>query len=253
MVVGRPRLAARHPAASPTGGTAAAKRRTRSSTTDHRNSRGTTASRSRRVSVVRYGSWSAPCCSPAGIVVWRSTQSDDSEASGSSGSGKTESSENGKTIEPGQPVTAQTLGEVNPQAFYESNIKHQMTQPLERVKSSMFGDSQKFAARADTWSMTDISVDHKTNNFYYFQTILTGTADDEPTNIACVNGKEWGWSNFSKNWSQDRYQGQTCTRKPFLGCGDAVVSSGLTGEQADKVIAKLRTYKGYVNARNPRS
>jgi len=36
-----------------------------------------------------------------------------------------------------------------------------------------------------------------------------------------------------------------------MGTGDGVFSSGLTADQADRVLAKLRTYKGYVNVAKP--
>lgn len=181
-----------------------------------------------------------------GVVAWRATARNDDEAAGGTGAAAPQ----GKNLEPGQSVTAQSLAEVDPVTFYESVVKRQMTAPIGRVKSSMFGDPQKFASR-QLFPITDIAIDHSTDKFYYFQTILSGPTDDEPTNIACAGGKEMHWSNYSKKWEQSTFTGNTCTKKPFLGAGDGVFSSGLTADQADKVLAKLRTYKGYVNVAKP--
>ncbi|MFG1628504.1 hypothetical protein [Kribbella sp. NPDC049227] len=185
---------------------------------------------------------------PAGIVAWRATSGDDNEAGG--GSGTSASAPKGKSLEPGQSVTEQSLAEVDPATFYESVVKRQMTAPIGRVKSSMFGDPQKFASR-QLFPITDIAIDHASDKFYYFQTILSGPKDDEPTNIACAGSKEMHWSNYSKKWEQSSFTTNTCTKKPFMGGGDGVFSSGLTADQADKVLAKLRTYKGYVNVAKP--
>ncbi|WP_165554032.1 hypothetical protein [Kribbella capetownensis] len=186
---------------------------------------------------------------PAGILAWRATSGDDNDAGHGIGDSGT-SEPKGKNLQPGQSVTAQSLAEVDPATFYESVVKRQMTAPIGRVKSSMFGDPQKFASR-QLFPITDIAIDHTTDKFYYFQTILTGPTDDEPTNIACLGTKEMHWSNYSKKWEQSTFTSNTCTKKPFMGAGDGVFSSGLTVDQADQVLAKLRTYKGYVNVAKP--
>ncbi|MFB6725394.1 hypothetical protein ACFCV3_34765 [Kribbella sp. NPDC056345] len=176
-----------------------------------------------------------------GVLVWKNTSSDGGSdtAAGAPPAGA-------KIIEPGQPVTAQALSEVHPQAFHESVIKRQMTAPIGQLRTSQFQTPADFASRK-SMSITDVAIDHKLDKFSYQQSIMSSP----PTEIRCVNGKEIYWSDYEKKWTPWRYERPTCSRKPFIGTGDAIVSSGLSAEQADKAIAYLRGATGFVNPAQP--
>ncbi|WP_405061070.1 hypothetical protein OG474_05365 [Kribbella sp. NBC_01505] len=181
-----------------------------------------------------------------GVVIWKNTGSDDG------GTAKGAPPKDAKIIEPGQPVTAQALSEVNPQAFHESVMKRQMTTPIGRLKTSVFGDPQKFATGEPLWSITDMAVDRQTKKYYYAQTILDGRADQKPTNSVCTGDpKPMVWSNYSKDWQRSTFDDLACQKMPYQGGGDGIVSTGLSAEQADKVIAYLRDSKGFVNPAQP--
>jgi hypothetical protein len=176
---------------------------------------------------------------PVGILAWRAS------------SGATESAEGDdrtRTIEPGQPVTDKTLSEVDPLSFYESVIKRQMTAPIGRLKSASYLDRQRFAD--GNGMITDAAIDHATDEFYLFKSLVRGPEDDDPFNTACVDGKAYSWSTYSESWRESTSSDE-CTKKPRDGGGDSVVSSGLTVKQANKVLEILRSYKGHVNAAQP--
>jgi hypothetical protein len=185
---------------------------------------------------------------PVGIVGWRALSKDDNQAGGTAPAGPNGAS--GKIIEPGQPVTKQALSDVDALAFYESVVKRQMTAPIGRMRSAFFGDPQKFAA-LDFYTINDIAIDHKSDKFYNVKSILEGPKDDDPTNIVCVGSKEMHWFNSTKQWQASRFSSSSCAKKPFMGANDGIVSSGLTADQAQKVLDKLHTYKGYVNPAQP--
>lgn len=178
---------------------------------------------------------------PVGILVWQGRTTEPQTTA--QGDDRT------KIIEPGQPVTEQTLSEVDPLAFYESVIKRQMTAPIGRLKTGIYLDRQRF--KAQDGRVIDAAIDHQTDEFYLVKSLVRGPKDDDPFTTACVAGKEHSWSNYSQSWRESSSSGDRCTKKPYEGSGDSVVSSGLTAEQADQVIAKLRTYKGHVNAAQP--
>ncbi|GAA1585933.1 hypothetical protein GCM10009804_47610 [Kribbella hippodromi] len=177
---------------------------------------------------------------PAGIYGYKKLTGDDATAA-----------PHGKTIEPGQPVTAASLAEVDPATFFEGVAKRQMTQPLARLKVAYFPDQQKFLSRTDLWLTTDSAIDHKTDKFYLATTARHGAADDEPTNAICKDGKSYSWGNYAKKWQVVPFDSPECRKKPYTYTGDGLFSSGLTADQADKVLAKLRDYTGYVNPEQP--
>lgn len=185
-------------------------------------------------------------------MAWRVSSGDDDTDTGGHGStgSSTATPPERRNIEPGQPVTAQTLAAVEPVLFYESVVKRQMTAPIERLRTSGFGNPQEFTSH-DLQSISDIAIDHSTDKFYRVQSIFLGPDDDEPTNRACLAGKEMDWSDSGKQWEQSTIDGMLCDEKPHLGGNDSIVSSGLTASQADKVLATLRTYEGYVNVAKP--
>lgn len=179
----------------------------------------------------------------AGVVIWRNNASDDT-ATGAP-------PKDAKIIEPGQPVTEQTLSEVNPQAFHESVIKRQMTTPIGRLKTAVFEDSKDFMSR-ESLLITDMAVDHTSGEYSYATSILDGPDDPEPGNRVCTGGpKPMIWSTVFKRWRESPFEDQNCTRMPFRGSGDAIASTGLTADQADKVIAYLRSNAGFVNPAQP--
>ncbi|MFK4089951.1 hypothetical protein ACI2LF_37920 [Kribbella sp. NPDC020789] len=183
-----------------------------------------------------------------GVVLWKNLGSDDGGGSGGTAGAPPKDA---KIIEPGQPVTEQALSEVNPQAFHESVMKRQMTTPISRLKTSVFGDAKVFSTGQPIWSITDLAVDRKTGKYSLAQSIMDGRSDKEPTNQVCTGEpKPMVWSNYSKTWERSRFDDLHCTKMP-QGSGDAIVSSGLTAEQADKVIAYLRRNKGFVNPAQP--
>jgi hypothetical protein len=183
---------------------------------------------------------------PAGIAGCASSGDDGAKADGHN-STTIATTPPVKNIEPGQPVTAQTLAAVDPVLFYESVAKRQMTAPIERLRTSAFSP-QEFASH-DLQSISDIAIDHSNDKFYSVRSIFLGPDDDDPANLACLAGKEMHWS--GKQWMQSKFGIMLCDQKPYLGGNDSVVSSGLTASQAEKVLATLRTYEGYVNVAKP--
>ncbi|MEU4194988.1 hypothetical protein AB0E69_24020 [Kribbella sp. NPDC026611] len=181
--------------------------------------------------------------SGGGVLVWklRSSKSGDSTAD----------APHGKTIEPGQPVTAETLAEVDPQTFFEGVAKRQMTQPLARYKMTTFGDQQNFLSRTKLWTVVDSAIDHESNQFYYAQTFMDHPTEQQPTSSICKGGKSYSWSYLNKVWQVVPFDSPECTKPRGYGTGDALFASGLTDSQADTVLAKLRSYKGYVNPAKP--
>jgi hypothetical protein len=181
-----------------------------------------------------------------GVVAWKNTGSDDGGGTAAGAPPK-----DAKIIEPGQPVTAQALSEVNPQAFHESVLKRQMTTPIGRLKTSVFADAKVFATGRPIWSIEDLAVDFQTKKYYYASTILDGREDKEPTDSVCTGvPKPMVWSKLNKVWQRSPFDDLWCTKMP-QGTTDAIVSTGLTAEQADKVINYLRTSKGFVNPAQP--
>jgi hypothetical protein len=157
----------------------------------------------------------------------------------------------GKTIEPGRPVTAQALSQVDPATFFEGVAKRQMTQPLARTKVAFFDTQQKFLARNSLWSIVDSAIDHKTGKYYYGTTARNSANDNEPTNAICRGTKSYSWNTFSKKWQIVPFDSPECVKKPSAATGDSLFSSSLTPEQADKALATLRSYGGYVNPAKP--
>jgi len=181
-----------------------------------------------------------------GVVIWKNTSGD-----GGGGTSAGAPPKDAKIIEPGQPVTEQALSEVNPQAFHESVIKRQMTTPIARLKTSVFGDEKVFSTGRPIWSITDLAVDRQTRKYYLAESILDGRADQEPTNQICTGEpKPMRWSKFNQAWVRSTFDDRRCTEMP-QGSTDSIVSSGLSAEQADKVIASLRESKGFVNPAQP--
>ncbi|TDD58350.1 hypothetical protein E1263_19715 [Kribbella antibiotica] len=183
-----------------------------------------------------------------GVVVWKNTGSDDSSGGGTTAGAPPKDA---KVIEPGQPVTEQALSEVNAQAFHESVMKRQMTTPIGRLKTAVFENAQEFTGRSSFYVITDMAVDRKSGAYYYAKSALDGPNDDDPGNNLCMGAEEWRWSSFSKAWGPTRSAGMDCKRIPFQGGSDAIVSTGLNAEQADKVVAYFRSNKGFVNAAQP--
>ncbi|MET7276744.1 hypothetical protein ABZS29_00830 [Kribbella sp. NPDC005582] len=181
-----------------------------------------------------------------GVVIWKNTSGD-----GGGGTSAGAPPKDAKIIEPGQPVTEQALSEVNPQAFHESVMKRQMTTPIARLKTSVFGDAKVFSTGRPIWSIHDLAVDHQSGKYYLAESILDGRTDQEPTNQICTGEpKPMRWSKFNQAWQRSTFDELACTKIPQGGT-DSIVSSGLTPEQADKVIAYFRTNKGFVNAAQP--
>ncbi|MFF1822020.1 hypothetical protein ACFVWG_32235 [Kribbella sp. NPDC058245] len=181
-----------------------------------------------------------------GVVVWKNTGSDDG------GTAAGAPPKDAKTLEPGQPVTAQALSEVNPQAFHEGVMKRQMLTPIGRLKTSVFADQKRFATGQPLWSITDMAVDRQSKKYYFAESVLDGRADNRPSNSVCDgNPKPMVWSNMSKVWQRSVFDDMSCTKMPYQGGGDSIVSTGLTAEQADKVIASFRASRGFVNPAQP--
>ena len=67
----------------------------------------------------------------------------------------------GKTIEPGQTVTAQALKDVDARAFYESVLKRQMTMPIGLIRSVYFQDEAEFNDRTRTPRVNEDAIDHR--------------------------------------------------------------------------------------------
>lgn len=191
-----------------------------------------------------------------GVLVWKNTSGDTSDSAGAGGSGGPAVGgappKNAKNLEPGQPVTAETLAEVDPQAFHEGVIKRQMVAPIGRLVSADFESEEAFASRK-LWTLRDYAIDHKTDKYYYFDALLHGApeADKRSYNTMCVGTKEMQYSNVYQRWIEARNPGNKCTKKPYAGHCDAIVSSGLTADQADTVIRELREAKGLVNPAQP--
>ncbi|MBP2350618.1 hypothetical protein JOF29_001701 [Kribbella aluminosa] len=179
---------------------------------------------------------------PAGIFGWRALSKKDDGTAGAP---------HGKTIEPGQPVTAQALSEVDPATFFEGMASRQMTQPLGRLKVSYFESQQKFLARSDSWTITDSVIDHKTDKFYFATTSRANANDNEPTSAICKGGKSYSWNHILKTWQVVPFDSPECSKKQSFNTGDSLFSSGLTPGQAGTVLAKLRSYSGYVNPAKP--
>jgi hypothetical protein len=178
---------------------------------------------------------------PAGIFGWRAVSKKDDDVA---------AAPHGKTIEPGQPVTAQTLAEVDPATFFEAMAKRQMTQPLERLKLSYFSTAQKFLNRSD-WLITDSVINHKTDKYYFATTSRARPDDDEPTSAICKGGKSYSWNHILKKWQVVPFDSPECYKKQTFNTGDSLFASSLTPDQADTVLAKLRSYDGYVNPAKP--
>ena len=130
--------------------------------------------------------------------------------------------------------------------FYESVVKRQMTAPIERLRTS---ELSRRSSPHDLQSISDIAIDHSNDKFYSVREHLPGPEDDDPANMACLAGKEMHWS--GEQWKQSKFDTMLCDQKPVLGGNDSIVSSGLTASQAEKVLATLRTYEGYVNVAKP--
>ena len=188
---------------------------------------------------------------PGGIVAgWRYAHQDDSAPS-STGPPNTPgpagvTAPAGKNLEPGQPVTEKSLSEVDPKVFYDSVLKRQMTQPLGRLLSYQFTSPDEFTKK-DIFGLEDVTIDHATDKFTFIQNDLIGS---EPFVLTCSGGKELIWSYPKRTWVPKVPSRTDCTKKP-QGGNDGVVTSGLTPEQADKVLAKLRSYPGFVTQQQP--
>ncbi|WP_427890034.1 hypothetical protein ACQHIV_41125 [Kribbella sp. GL6] len=178
---------------------------------------------------------------PAGYFGWRAVSNRESAGG----------APHGKTIEPGQPVTAQTLSEVDPATFFEGVAKRQMTQPIARYKVSFFDSVQKFVARNDNWAIVDSAIDHKTDKFYFAETFRDSPNDKEPTSAICKGRQSFSWSHFDNKWKVVPFDSPECYKKPYMDAGDGLFSSGLTPDQADKDLKTLRSHDGYVNPAKP--
>ncbi|GAA0619204.1 hypothetical protein GCM10009534_62840 [Kribbella sandramycini] len=178
--------------------------------------------------------------SVGGALVWKNLSGDEPAATGAPPAGA-------KIIEPGQPVTAQTLSEVHPQAFVESFLKRQMVAPIGQLKTIRFENPEKFLEKKD-YSITDYAVDHRTNKFSLEYTGFSGTGT---TDRKCIDGKSMMYiDGEGLGWQEDKGD-DDCTRQPFFTV-DGIVSSGLTAEQADRVLAYFHQEgDGYLNAAQP--
>ncbi|MFB6725395.1 hypothetical protein ACFCV3_34770 [Kribbella sp. NPDC056345] len=192
-----------------------------------------------------------------GVLVWNNNSGDSGGTAGGGPAGSDRKAggappKNAKTLEPGQPVTAETLAEVDPQAFHEGVMMRQMVAPIGRLVSATFESEEAFASRRQ-WVLTDYAIDHKTDKYYYFNALLHAApeVDKRPYNMMCVGTKQMEYSNVYQQWSEARSPGNKCTKKPYAGHCDSVVSSGLTADQADVVIKELRAAKGLVNPAKP--
>ena len=152
-------------------------------------------------------------------------------------------------IEPGQPVTAEKLSKVLPVDFYYSMLRRQMVAPIGQLRSAYFGNEQDFLTRSGIYSITEVAIDHKTDRVHYgFSNYINKRG---PGDIRCVNDAEMYWSDVLNAWARNKYQSAaSCKRKPQGGL-DGIVSSGLTDDQALKVIRELRNYEGFVNPAQP--
>jgi hypothetical protein len=180
---------------------------------------------------------------PAGIFGYRAVANRNNDPSAQA--------PHGQTIEPGQPVTAQTLAAVDPATFFEGVAKRQMTQPLARYLSATFDSQQKFLKRSDLWTTVDAAIDHKTNKWYYAQMFQDTPADTKPTTSFCVGAQSYSWNYYANKWQVVPFDSPECTKKPSAGTGDALFASSLTPAQADTVLSKLRSYQGYMNPAKP--
>jgi hypothetical protein len=201
-----------------------------------------------------------------GVISWKLLGSDDQAAAGTApGRSSTSDGDHGtsvqpgktlqpgktskpsKTIKPGEPVTAQSLSDVDPTAFWESVATRQMVQPIGRVVASDFDTVQKFTAH-DIHTVEDIAIDHRTGKFYYYQTANGGKW---VSRTVCVAGKVMARA-FDRPWFQSSLTSEgLCTKKPLYGGHDSIVSSGLTAAQAAQVLTTFRNHAGFVNPAKP--
>lgn len=155
-------------------------------------------------------------------------------------------------IRPGEEVTRERLAQVSPSEFYWELLERQMTRPISLITSTYFAKPQDFEQHK-SYYVNQLGIDRRTGEF----TAAKTSYQDGRTSTMnrCVDGKYYYWSSYDEEWSHLQSSDQDCAEIPTLmhsASTDGVVTSGLSGKQADKVVATLREeFDGFAHPGKP--
>lgn len=157
------------------------------------------------------------------------------------------------TIQPGEEITTARLAQVPASGFYWELLKRQMTRPISLITNAYFQTPEKFEQRRSFYSVNQLGIDHRTGDFTSAKTTFLG--GHVSTMSRCVGSKYFFRSDTAAKWSHLQSSDDECATIPRLmhsAATDGIAASGLSGKQADKVVASLRdTYDGFAHPAKP--
>lgn len=157
---------------------------------------------------------------------------------------------NGKTLQPGQPVTTRSLGSVDPTSFLVSILKRQMTAPVTEVTAAYFETADELTSHSHYY-VNDVTTDYATKAFNYQTVSYDNNSPDDLTR--CVNGVTNLYDTYAREWNALKTS-TTCTSlsvRVDAYLSDGIAPGGMTQAQATKYIDSFVAYKGFVNAQRP--
>ena len=155
-------------------------------------------------------------------------------------------------LQPGENVTKQRLAQVSADGFYWDLLRRQMTQPIGLITSAYFRTPAEFEQR-QSYFVKQLAIDHRTGDFTSAQTsYVLGRMSNMSR---CIDGKSYFLSRYGDGWSHLDSNDEDCATIPQLmhsAATDGIVTSGLSDEQAGKVLASLRDeHEGFAHPRRP--
>ena len=149
-------------------------------------------------------------------------------------------------------VTKQRLAGVSADGFYWDLLRRQMTQPIGLITSAYFRTPAEFEQR-QSYFVKQLAIDHRTGDFTSAQTsYVLGRMSNMSR---CIDGRSYFLSRYGDGWSHLDSNDEECATIPQLmhsAATDGIVTSGLSDEQAGKVLASLRDeHEGFAHPRRP--
>lgn len=144
------------------------------------------------------------------------------------------------------PISAATIDTVDPDALFWEMFLRQARQKTVHTRRETLTSPQEAESRR-LFSINDDSFDHR--NGRYVGTHVENWRGKLKIVDRCVDSARYSRDTYDTKWEQDGFGGM-CRIRPFLG--DGILPSGMTTEQAGRMITTITTeYKRFLRPGKP--
>lgn len=143
------------------------------------------------------------------------------------------------------PITENTIHSVNPDALFWEMFLRQATQPTVHTRRESF-TSPRAAESRSLFSVHDDRFDHR--NGHYVGTHVENWRGKLKIVDRCADSTRYSRDTYDTRWELDGPSGM-CQMRPFLG--DGILPSGLSTQQAERMISSILEFPDFLRARQP--